>query len=182
MRLTLSQVFNLDAQFGEDGDTAHRLDHSGSLAWNQSAWGGTTLLQLTLSDSRNFGDADDEQQLVNFQASRTQNINRRSSLSGHLTLQTVRRDFAGGSNDGTVTTTTAQINYQHAQLFGVPRLAFASDLRLSEASTDEGLDRNEWENRLDYSIGLVNSSLSLRLIDNGDDSSSLLYFRVTRRF
>ncbi len=182
LRMTLSQVFNEDLQFGNDGDTAHRLDHSGSLAWNQSAWGGSTLLQLTLSDSRNFGDADDEQQLVNFQASRTQNISRRSSLSGHLTLQTVRRDFGGGSNDGTVTTTTAQVNYQHSQVFGVPRLLFRSDLRLSEASTDEGLDRNEWENRLDYSIGLVNTSLSLRLMDNGDESSSLLYFRVTRRF
>ncbi len=181
LRLNLSQSLNEVLSTG-DNDTAHRLDHSASLGWNQSAANATTLAQVTLSDSRNFGDLSDEQQLINFQASRYQNISQRSTLSGHLTVQTVMRDFSGGSNDGTVTTTTGQLSYLQQTLFNIPRLQFNSDLRLSQASTDEGLDRNEWENRLDYTIGLVDTSLSLRLMENGDESSRLLYFRVARRF
>lgn len=181
LRLNLSQSFNEVLSTG-DNDTAHRLDHSASLGWNQTTTNATSLVQLTLSDSRNFGDLSDEQQLINFQASRYQNLSQRSTLSGHLTLQTVVRDFSGGSNDGTVTTTTGQISYLQQSLFNVPRLQFNSDLRVSQASTDEGLDRNEWENRLDYTIGLVDTSLSLRLMENGDESSRLLYFRVARRF
>ncbi len=182
LRLSLTQAFNEIMSTGEQ-DTAHRLDHSASLGWNQSALqGATTLVQLTLSDSRNFGDLSDEQQLINLQASRYQALGARSTLSGHLTLQTVVRDFSNHANDGSVTTTTGQISYLQQTLFNIPRLQFNSDLRISQASTDEGLDRNEWENRLDYTIGLVDASLSFRWMDNGDESSRLLYFRVTRRF
>jgi hypothetical protein len=181
LRLSLNQSLNENLQAG-GGDSTHRLDHSASLGWNQSAWNGTTLLQMTLADSRDLGGQGDAQQLINFQASRQQNISRLSSLSGDLTLQTVRRDFSGGPNNGTVTSATGQINYQHMRIFGVPSLQFQSDLRLSQASTDEGTDRNEWENRLDYSTGLVDTSLSYRILDDGINNSKLLYFRLMRRF
>ncbi len=182
LRVGLTQAFNEVLTTGDEA-TQHRLDHSASLGWNQSSTqGATTLVQLTLSDSRNFGDLSDEQQLVNLQASRYQALGARSTLSGHLTLQTVVRDFSGGANDGSVTTTTGQISYLQQTLFSIPRLQFNSDLRLSQASTGEGLDRNEWENRLNYTIGLVDASLSFRWMDNGHEASQLLYFRVMRRF
>lgn len=182
LRLSLSQAVNALAGVG-DSNSALRLDHSASLGWNEAAGQGTTLVQVTVSDSRNFGDLNDEQQLINFQASRYQTITHRSTLSGHLTLQTVSREFGTNyPNNGAVTSATGQVTYTQITLFNVPRLQFNSDLRLSQASTSEGRDRNEWENRLDYTIGLVDTSLSLRLLDNGEDSSSLLYFRVIRRF
>ena len=81
-----------------------------------------------------------------------------------------------------MTSATGQINYQHMRIFGVPRLQFQSDLRLSQASTDEGANRDEWENRLDYSIGLVTASLSYRFLNDGVNDSKLLYFRVMRQF
>jgi hypothetical protein len=159
-----------------------RLDDSVSLGWNQSADSGTTLVQLTLADSRNFGGQGDSQQLVNFQASRTQNISRVSTLIGNLTLQTVRRDFLGQPNNRTETSGTGQITYQHMRIFGIPQLQFQSDLRLSQASTDEGANRDEWENRLDYSIGMVDASVSYRILNDGVNDSKLLYFRIMRRF
>ena len=181
LRFSINQSINEDLRTG-GADAINRLDHSATLGWNQSAWHGTTLLQLTLADSRDLGGQGDAQQLANFQASRQQNISRLSSLSGDLTLQTVRRDFSGGPNNHTDTSATGQINYQHMRIFGVPSLQFQSDLRLSQASTSEGANRNEWENRLDYSIGLVNTSLSYRILDDGVNNSKILYFRVMRSF
>lgn len=181
LRLSLSQAINGALGVG-DTRNAERVDHSISLGWNESIGQGMTLVQVTVSDSRNFGDLSDEQQLVNFQASRYQTITHRSTLSGHLTLQTVRREFEHDFNNGAVTSATGQITYTQQTLFNVPRLQFNSDLRVSQASTSEGRDRNEWENRLDYTIGLVDTSLSLRLMENGNDSARLLYFRVIRRF
>ncbi|MEJ2554621.1 MAG: hypothetical protein P8079_11780 [Gammaproteobacteria bacterium] len=139
-------------------------------------------MQLTLADSRDLGGNGDSQQLVNFQASRQQNISRLSSLSGDLTLQTVRRNFTGGPNNRTETSGTGRINYQHMSIFGVPRLQFVSDLTLSQASTSLGANRDEWENRLDYRIGLTNISLSYRILNDDVNNSKILYFRVMRQF
>jgi hypothetical protein len=182
VRFSINQSINENVQSGGDADTINRLDHSATLGWNQAAGNGTTLLQLTLADSRDLGGNGDAQQLVNFQASRQQNISRLSSLSGDLTLQTVRRDFTGGPNNRTETSGTGQINYQHMRAFGVNNLQFQSDLRLSQASTSEGAKRNEWENRFDYRIGLTDISLSYRILDDDVNNSKILYFRVMRRF
>ena len=182
LRLSLSQAINAGVGVG-DSDSGLRLDHSATLGWNETVTQGTTLVQLTLSDSRNFGDLSDEQQLINFQLSRYQSLAQRSTLSGHLTLQTVRREFGSYyPNNNTVTSATGQVTYTHITLFNMPRLRFNSDLRLSQASIAEGRERNEWENRLDYTLGMVDTSLSLRLFDDGTQTTRLLYFRVLRRF
>jgi hypothetical protein len=81
-----------------------------------------------------------------------------------------------------VTTTTGQVNYRHSRIFGVPQLHFLSDLRISRAATDEANDRAEWENRLDYNIGLLDISLSWRRIDTETEDFDLLYLQATRRF
>jgi hypothetical protein len=81
-----------------------------------------------------------------------------------------------------VTSATGRVTYQHMRLFGLTNLHFQSDLSLSQASTDEGANRDEWENRLDYTIGLVTASLSYRILNDGVNDSRLLYFRVMRRF
>ena len=181
LRFSINQSINENLQTG-GADSTNRLDHSATLGWNQSQTSGTTLVQLTMADSRDLGGQGDAQQLINFQASRIQNISRLSTLSGDLTLQTVYRDFTGQPNNNTVTSATGQINYQHMRIFGVPRLQFQSDLRLSQASTEEGANRDEWENRLDYGIGLVTASLSYRILNDGVNNSKLLYFRVMRQF
>lgn len=163
-------------------DATLDLDDSVTLGWNQSGQNGTTLVQLTLTDSRDLTGIAGNQQLVNFQASRVQNISRNSTLSGDITLQTVTRGFSGQPNNGTVTSGTGQVTYQHMRLFGIPSLQFESDLMLSQASTSEGANRDEWGNSLNYTIGMVDVSLSYRILNDSINDSRLLYFRVMRRF
>jgi hypothetical protein len=152
------------------------------LAWDLQREDSSTFFQLTLSDMRDFGDQDGEYQMANIQASRNRTLNRRSSVSGNLTLQCVRQKFASQGEGDTVTTATGQVSYNHSRLLGVQRLRFASDLRLSRAATEQGVDRAEWENRLDYDVGLLDTRLSWRQIDTESEDFSLIYFQVTRRF
>lgn len=184
-RFSASQNVSGTEQGGDADTSTQRLDHSGSLSWDKAGDGGTTMLQMTVADSRALGDQENDQQFANFQALRNQTLSRRSSLSGNLTVQTVRRDFNGQGDDDTVTA-TGQINYRHIGILKVPQLRFQSDLRLSKAATDDGVDRTEWENRLDYAIGLLDTSLSWRYIalDSGlnDEDYNIVYFQVNRRF
>jgi hypothetical protein len=181
-RLSLTQAVSGNQLSGDADGTTERLDHSGSLSWDKYDAVSTTMVQFTLADSHAFGDQEDNQQFANAQVLRTQNLTDTSALSGNLTVQSVRRDFNGLGDDDTVTA-TGQLNYQQTGLFAVPRLRFLSDLRLSRAATDEGVDRAEWENRLDYAIGLLDTSLSWRWIDlNGDEDFNIVYFQVNRRF
>lgn len=170
-------------QFSGISSANTRLDHTGTLAWNQSEGGGSSSALLTLSDSRSLSDAKDSQQLVNVQVMRSQPITGSSFLTGNLTLQQVRLDFPGaGLAASNVTTATGRIDYQHSNLLGVTNLRFLSNLFISRATSQQAIDRAEWDNRLDYAIGLMDTSLSLRLIQIDGQNSNLLMFRVARRF
>ncbi|TPW17599.1 MAG: hypothetical protein FD130_600 [Halothiobacillaceae bacterium] len=61
-------------------------------------------------------------------------------------------------------------------------LGFSSDLMVSQASDEEGVDRHEWENRLDYAIGQLTTSLSHRVIEYDNLKYNLTFFRVERHF
>ncbi|MFQ5487373.1 MAG: hypothetical protein ACE5ET_02865, partial [Gammaproteobacteria bacterium] len=186
IRLSFSQSLSDDEQFGDVEASVQRLDNSGSFSWDMNAYGGVSFLQLTLSDARNFGDLETNQQFANFQVQRTQVLNRLSSLSGNVTVQYVSQDFNGqGDNDRV--TGTGQVNYTHSAIFGFPRLRFLSDLRASRTDVSDNVDRLEWENRLSYAIGLTDARLSWRYFDLANDSGedqqfSLFYFQVNRRF
>jgi len=166
---------------GTNTDTT-RLNHSTSLSWDIHDPSGMTMLQVTLADSRENGDVSNNQQFVNFQVLRSQNIDRVSTLNGNLTMQKVRRDFNGAGNNDTVTTATGQISYNHSRIMGVPHLQFTSDLRVSKAVSDEWVNRGEWENRLDYVIGLLDTRLSWRKTVLDSDNYDLVYIQVSRRF
>ena len=185
-RLSLSQTVSGVHQSADQADvTTQRLDHTGSVSWDLHGESGTTMVHVTLSDSRGFGDQEDSQQFANVQFMRNQTLSLYSMLSGNLTVQMVRRDFNGLRDNDTVTA-TGQVTYRHMGLFDIAQLRFNSDLRLARAATDEGIDRAEWENRLDYVIGLVDASLSWRYIsfagENNDDTYNIIYFQVNRRF
>lgn len=184
-RLSLSQNVSGVEQSGDGDASMQRLDHTGSLSWDLHGESGSTMVHLTLSDSRGFGDQDDSQQFANLQFMRTQNLTLYSMLSGNLTIQMVQRDFNGQRDNDTVTA-TGQVTYRHMGLFDIAQLRFNSDLRVARAATDEGVDRAEWENRLDYVIGLVDASLSWRYIsfagEQNDEAYNIIYFQVNRRF
>ncbi|TND06234.1 MAG: hypothetical protein FD120_721 [Gammaproteobacteria bacterium] len=180
IRGSVGQSFSPNIQSGNSA-TEYRLDHTMTTSWNHLRWGGSSLMQAILQDSRNFGDQDDEQQFLNLQLSRTQPLSRLMSLMGNLTWQTVNQDF-GSLGTSETETLVARLTFQHSRVAGIPRLRYLSDLSHSEAANDIGLDRFEWENRLDYNIGLVSTRLSWRMFDQGGEQTDLIYFQVTRSF
>ncbi|VAW88392.1 hypothetical protein MNBD_GAMMA17-82 [hydrothermal vent metagenome] len=182
LRFGWSQGVNASLESGDEDANSQRFDHSVNVGWDRYGARDSTYSQLTISDARTFGDRESDQQLVNLQLSRTQNISRRSVLTGNITAQSVRQNFAGQDESEVSTTTTGSINYQLSSLFGIPRFRYGFDVRVSRASRDSGVDRAEWENRLDYSVGLVDTRASWRLIDAGEQDYTLVYFQVTRRF
>lgn len=206
-RLSLSQSGIANRQVTGVSDTKiGRLNHAASLSQDLQNQHGNMLIQLGLTDTRQYGGQAYNQQMANIQLNLSLNIDRQSSMSGNLTMQKVYKDFNGQLNNDTVTSATGQINYRHSRILGVPRLGFSSDFRVSRATSETGIDRMEWENRLDYAIGLLETRFSWRrswlggnMIDgmlatvrDGEVLTSwndvdnevidLVYFQVTRRF
>ncbi len=200
LRLNFNQALGYSGVTGEvlTSSSLLRIDHSVSLAFNQRAWGGNSLAQLTLSDSRDSTSEEKtaiatkrnfEQQMINLQLSRDQDLGRRSSITGDITVQYVRvRDEAtvGAAaavvDENDTTTSTGRIIFQHYQMLGVRKLQYASDYAVSNTSTEGAIDRLDWENRLSYSIGKLDTSISYRLTETDSRNYDLLYFRLMRRF
>ena len=165
-------------------DAGRYFDNSATISFNQRVWGGDTLALLTLSDSRELGGTE-VQQMMHVQLSRGQDLGRRSSITGDLTLQYVGSEFdngLGGVSETDTTTSTARVFFSHSQLLGVPRLGFVSDYMVSRISTEGAIDRQDWDNRVTYSIGKLDTSMSYRLTQTDVRNYDLVYFRVMRRF
>lgn len=182
--------FNEALRYQDSGATANiegakqYFDNSATVSFNQRAWGGDSLALLTLSDSRELGGSD-TQQMVHMQLSRGQDLGRRSALTGDVTLQYVRSEFdnaLSGVTTSDTTTSTARLSFSHSQLLGVPRLGFVSDYMISRISTEGAIDRQDWDNRVTYSVGKLDTSMSYRLTETDMRNYDLVYFRVMRRF
>jgi hypothetical protein len=186
-RLSLSQSVSGIRESGDFDATTERLDHAGTFTWDRYDQLGSSTVQLSLADSRGFGDQEDSQQFAYIQFLRTEILTAYSTLNGNLSLQGMHRDFNGQGYSDTVSA-TGELLYQHLGVFGVPQLRFNSDLRLARAASEDGIDRAEWENRLDYVIGLIDTSASWRYIrlggggPNSDQNYHVIYFMINRRF
>ena len=177
LNLNLSQAVNQNKLSGDQSDTVTKIDHSASFGWNKSVKWISAYARLFIEDRRDIDDQDNAQQLFNFQLSGMLPLNRRSELNASMTAQRAR--YGDLEN---IETTSGQIGYYHQRIFGVTNLGFRSDLNISKVSLSNGVDRSEWDSRLDYSIGLLDCSLSYRIIDREGDRSNLMLVRVTRRF
>lgn len=187
-RTSLSQSLS-EGYSAESGDNALREETSLTLNWIKNVGGGSTYVQLTGSQGMDFRNTETigERYMVWFQANHEQRISRRSTLSGNVSAQYVLHDFESAVTDSEITTTTVQVNYRNRAIFSIPKLGFSSNLRLSRASEERGIDYYEWENRFDHIIGQLTSSLSHRIIENnnqeyGDQRYTLFLFSVERRF
>lgn len=182
---------NLNQTVSSDVDSSIpsilRLSHSGSLTWSRAEGPKTTFLRLSASDSRAVSGSQDFFQLLNLQASRNESLSRNASWAGNLTLQAVRQS-AGAMPVTTFATSSADLSYRHQRAFGVPRLRFASELRIyGDAPVPVLLspqlqETRSWENRLDYSIGRVQLRLSARIAEINGKPNSLLMFTLNRQF
>ena len=171
------------------------LSHSGSLNWSLPQ--GQTYLRLSANDTRSIGGIQESVfQMLNFQLSSNQPLSNKSSLNGNLTMQSTRQivgtnsisgSIPGGSGDF-VTTSSADLNYNHQRAFGIPRLRFVSVIRLNGnaflpiLSGPQDMEQKSWENRLDYSIGRTQLTLSERMsVSNGMNNTSI-WFTLKRQF
>jgi len=184
LSMSLSQSLSEDYQSNivNASHWTHYLTHSGYLTWNQSAWNGTTSVRLTLSDARDIANMANQQQLENFQATRTQQINRRSTLTGNLTLTNVHQSYLGHTGESNVTTASGRVNFNYRQLFGIPELQYVSYVYYAAASRSHNNGRGQWDNRLKYTIGQLYASFDYRFIRTGGETFDLIYVQVARHF
>lgn len=199
---------NLNQTLSSDFDTSMspiaRLAHSGSMTWGHTEGASSTFLRLSASDSRTVDGTQDFFQLLNLQASQNKGLSRNASWSGNLTIQMVRQktgtpQTATATTPATpdtpvttVTSSSADLSYRNQRAFGVPRLRFVSELRiygdtpLPVVSSPQQQETRSWENRLDYSVGLLQLRLSARISEVNNNNSitrqSLLMFSMNRPF
>jgi len=190
VRSTLQQ--SASQTWSSNDDDRSDLLHGAFLYWDHSVGEVNAFGQLQATDARQFNsnDADRVFQLVNLQLSVQQQLTREQSISGNASYQASRSGETGDMSDWQPSTSLGLI-YTHQQLFGVPRLRLRSDLRyitddvLGLLRPEDRLEEPEnlrWENRLDYTIGLMDLSLLLALTEAGGASNQLYLFRLTRRF
>lgn len=202
-----SLALNATQAFGvlDDSQTpsaSRTLAHSASLYW-QSAASGTTqsYAGVTLSDSRTRADTDGRFRLVNLQFSRRTQIDRHASWSGDLTLQATCSDSEQlDALTGLRSTPQSSwqhygsgtLSYEHQRAFGVPRLRFSALLAVNSAQLerralgdiDAPRERvtESLENRLDYTVGLLDARLSARLARIEGRGVAAVFVRLQRRF
>lgn len=184
LSMSLSQSLSEDYQSNivNASHWTNYLTHSGYLTWNQSAWNGTTSFRVTLSDARDIANTSNQQQLENFQATRTQEISRRSTLTGNVTLTNVHQSYLGHTGETNVTTASGRINFNYRQLFGIPELQFVSYAYYAAASRTHNYGRGQWDNRLKYTIGQLYASFDYRFIRTEGETYDLIYIQVARHF
>ena len=146
---------------------------------------GSTFLALNVSDSRSFSKQKDAAfQMVNGVLSRNYLINRLSSMQGSATLQFSRQE-ASDTDTSSNKSAYATGSYSHSRALGVYALQFNSSVSLQRSfdETDASQDSLDWENRFDYRVGLLDSSLVVRVIkSSGISPTTSVNFRATRRF
>lgn len=187
-----------DDPFGATGRTA-RLGTTASVTWSKGTGGVSAYARLAATDSRDLSHRDDLQ-MANAQVSGTWQISRASTLTGDLTAQWLRtrvalrpstlRDDLPTETRTTTLGLSGNITYRHQRVFNVPRLRFTSEFHATDDSAvqQDALsllpDRvtRSWENRLDYLIGRLATSLTFRIFEVNQRRNTLAMFRVQRDF
>jgi hypothetical protein len=180
-------------------DSSRQLTHTGSLTWTTYGGEHTAYGRLSASDSRDLGPARSRFQLLNFQLSGTLQLDRDRSLSGDLTLQRVRQRTAqsidplqasvSGLEVGT-DVASGELTYRQQRMFGVPRLRFISRLKLAQDVLKQTQtlvlvperETRLWENRLEYSVGRLQTHVVVRLSQIDGTWRDFIMWRLQRNF
>ena len=194
--ITFNVAQNLSAITGAQAEASQQLFNSGSITWNkiEPESNSSSFVRLSASDSRYLDGQRETFQLLNLQLTHNVEFGRTRTFSGNLTLQATRRvserpGFENSVNAGKPEpTASADLNYRHQKVFGIPRMVFFSQLLLNRQELVQPLgapierEFRSWENRLDYNIGRLETRLLARLADVDRAQRWLLMFRVIRRF
>lgn len=149
-----------------------QVTHSASASWSTGTKKGDgATVMFSASDSRSVDGDKQFFQMLNLQLSGNMSLGGSSTLHGNLSIQATRQSvfnpflttgFGSRNNDGSfVTTSNGSISYRNARLFGVRRLTFTTDLRMTSQALlpmlGGPLDQEmaAWDTRLEYVLGLT---------------------------
>ena len=151
------------------------LTHTASLSHQAGIRKIRSYSQITFMDSRKLLE-DFDIQVVNAQASGSYPLNRLSSAGLNAALQSTRRNTEQSQSEGFQTSITAQINYQHARLFGIYKLKLRGKYDVSANLTERfgNRYRNDAEMRLSYLLGKLSTAVVGRVIKNDSGSPALM--------
>jgi hypothetical protein len=186
-------------------ENARTLAHGASVYWQSSPVTDLGTAQsyagLSLSDARAWAPLPSRFQLVNLQFSQRQQLARHASWSGDLTVQASRTDvsqidaFTGEmrmASPGWQRYGNGTLSYEDQRFLGVARLRWSAIVglhteqleRRSLGDLDAPRERitQSIENRLDYSIGRLDTRLALRHARVDGRDITALQARVQRRY
>lgn len=174
---------------------------TGSASWNRRGTRSNGMARFSMSDNRTVASGPDSEniegefQLINLQASVDSKLSSTSSFRANATLQVSRNErpeIAGiidAGNGDWIPTSTVDITYYKLGVFQVPHLSFYSTLRsvsnsfapvVGEPTGRVKRDDNQWENRLEYTVGRLQLRVVSRLSDIQGSKQNYFLFQVRR--
>ncbi|MDH3658970.1 MAG: hypothetical protein OEU92_02895 [Alphaproteobacteria bacterium] len=186
LRVTFGQTVRGTHQ--SDDDDVLELTHSLRLSHSRSRGRRYLSAALSLTDSREFGDEEDELQVASALLNSRFSFNRYQSLNGSVSAQLARRVDDFTSDERIRGSALGSLQYRHDDLFDVERLRFTSTFLLRAVFLDNRDlydDDNEarWTNRLDYLIGQLTLRLESRTSYRDDDEwAERVLFSLSRGF
>jgi len=195
----LSQSINSLAD--SDDFSSMTLFTTAALSWNRRGTRSNGMARFTMSDNRTEASGPDSEnvegefQLINLQASVDTRISSTSSFRANATLQVSRNErpeIAGiidAGNGDWIPTSTVDVTYYKLGLFQVPHLSFYSTFRsvknsfaplVGEPTGRVQRDDNQWENRLEYTVGRLQLRVISRLSDIQGNKQNYFLFQARR--
>lgn len=185
--LNVSQSGNLGASSDND-DLSKGINHSLGLSWSSRGSSGSTYGNFRVTDSKAYGQQETEFQNFNASISQDLGINRLSNLAGTISYtasqQKIVSEVEGDSESSLSRSARANVSYRHDRPFGIYNMNFSSRLAGSKLiDSHTPLTHWDWDSRFRFRLGLLNTSLGLRIIGNtGGSPSKSLRFQATRSF
>lgn len=163
------------------------LRHQGSAGWTRVDGKQTSNISLMASDARTLLGVKSNSQMINLQGMLNTELDRNSSWSGDLTVQTARSGDAQMMSPW-IASSSANLAYRNRRMFNVNRMEFRSDLHITSKSLLPVLaGANEpadiiWDNKLTYMLGRMEFSLQGSITQAQKTTTTLLMFNAIRSF
>ena len=192
--LSLSQGFDLrmDTE-DDDGLFSAGITHALSLGYNRSDGSSTRYARLTIRDSRNVIGETRSLQAIQFRMGERVALSRYQRVSGDVNARFGRSVDSDGDAE-TNSNLSAELRYEHRQLFDTDGLFFRSILRANILDVEElfGIDdeslsgfstvSNDWRNILTYRIGRLSAEAEASAFHRDDRFGYLVMLRLRREF
>ena len=178
-----------------------RLLSNGFLGWSRRGVRSNGMARLSVSDTHTFASGIGSEnfegnfQLINLQASVDSRISSTSAFRANVTMQATRQErpaipgVVSASDGEWRPTSTINITYYKLGVFGAPRLSFYSTFRsirnayapvVGEQLGENARDINQWENRLEYTVGRLQLRAISRLSSVQGEKQNYFLFQARR--